>query len=644
MSTNNQARQGELSDEDSISVHSTVPSEPKDSYPLVGILAERRTKDGTEYLIKWEGYPDERCTWESEKNFQQDGTRAEWEQTQARIRTGLQQPFNVVALERRVEEWIAETKNRKARRRAKRFRLGLRLFKEQEEEEHRSLNQVAGHDLETPQVMARPRRRSRRFSGTNLSDFVDSDSNQPVSPSRKQVSRHATGVRREPQASNTVNDGSSDGTSEAEYSTEDSLMEDLHTKLCNESYEKIRKPPKGGGSIKSTENKADMYAKKSAASIAVAQAPISAHQKVLEASTATTGKASVAETQYLGKAGRGPAKLGLKSSTSSMRKGVTGAAVLKNWAAGLKPPKRAPNPSGSVTGDKASNFRNLSTKRKFEKAGRNEPAPDLDQLVFWSLKDGKTIKPENDSSAHHTPPARQVISSDVINARLMSAATDSLVGHVVGEGQSDSAAKEEDQLLWKPQARDNHACNVIGNQELQDGSTASRSRREHISHAGPSATSPSLPLISSLDQQRDNSQPHPTSSEPIKISSEPRHPPHGSLALVTPHPSLQGMLLEKLRPVLQDPDLHLNPGDDRRPDRSDLFGNFRVGPEPTMHAIGDVACRGLANPVKFLVLSIKKEPRAVHLWFQHMCTAEEYRKFFHRVGIYPYHSPQRLAC
>ena len=58
------------SDEDSISLTSTILSEPKDEYPVEAILAEEKFKGITKYLVKWEGYPENRCTWETRSNFQ----------------------------------------------------------------------------------------------------------------------------------------------------------------------------------------------------------------------------------------------------------------------------------------------------------------------------------------------------------------------------------------------------------------------------------------------------------------------------------------------------------------------------------------------------------------------------------------------
>lgn len=44
-------------DSDSVSITSTVASEPQEEYEVETILAEEEGDDGINYLIKWEGYP-----------------------------------------------------------------------------------------------------------------------------------------------------------------------------------------------------------------------------------------------------------------------------------------------------------------------------------------------------------------------------------------------------------------------------------------------------------------------------------------------------------------------------------------------------------------------------------------------------------
>ena len=59
----------EEDDDDNLSVTWTEISEPQSEYGLEKILAERQIDGERSYLVKWEGYPDERSTWEPEDSF-----------------------------------------------------------------------------------------------------------------------------------------------------------------------------------------------------------------------------------------------------------------------------------------------------------------------------------------------------------------------------------------------------------------------------------------------------------------------------------------------------------------------------------------------------------------------------------------------
>ena len=115
----------EVSDEDSVSITSTLHSEPREEYPVEGIIAEREIDGTIEYLVRWEGYPDERCTWEPESSFQTSDTLLDWKTQKMRVSRGLATPCDVDTLLDRVEKWILSSANRKSRRRSKRIRLGL---------------------------------------------------------------------------------------------------------------------------------------------------------------------------------------------------------------------------------------------------------------------------------------------------------------------------------------------------------------------------------------------------------------------------------------------------------------------------------------------------------------------------------------
>ncbi|KAI1076510.1 hypothetical protein F5B20DRAFT_555393 [Whalleya microplaca] len=89
------------------------------------VYAERPDPENpgeTQYLIKWEGFPLDQCTWEPLKNFG-PGLLLQWEETKKEIAAGNQKAFDV-------EEYNAACRaktERHMRRNAKRKRLGLPL-------------------------------------------------------------------------------------------------------------------------------------------------------------------------------------------------------------------------------------------------------------------------------------------------------------------------------------------------------------------------------------------------------------------------------------------------------------------------------------------------------------------------------------
>lgn len=121
----------EMSDDDSsdekISITSTAASEQRETYPLEGIWAERNNDGVMEYLVKWEGYPEEENTWETHESFQdeEDKTFQDWEEQKMRVSRGYIKPFDVDAWEERLLQWQEATQKRKMRRRNKRIRMGL---------------------------------------------------------------------------------------------------------------------------------------------------------------------------------------------------------------------------------------------------------------------------------------------------------------------------------------------------------------------------------------------------------------------------------------------------------------------------------------------------------------------------------------
>lgn len=174
-------------DADTVSITSTVLSEQKDEYPLEAILAEEKFKGVTKYLVKWEGYPEHRCTWETRSNFQdgEDSTFHEWETQKMRVSRGFAKPFDIPAFQERLEKWLAGVEERKLRRRLKRQRMGLPVSPiksegeddtndsqaEEEEEEDKPgiIRRRSGSKHKTPSI-------SRSSDDSDDSEAMDTDS------------------------------------------------------------------------------------------------------------------------------------------------------------------------------------------------------------------------------------------------------------------------------------------------------------------------------------------------------------------------------------------------------------------------------------------------------------------------------------
>ena len=114
-------------DDDDVSVTSTVPSEPESEHEVETILTERTLGDEGEtlYLVKWAGYPIERCTWEPAESFSGQETFEDWDRKKEAIADGKRPAFDLERWERHLTAVEAAREQRKRRREAKRKGLGV---------------------------------------------------------------------------------------------------------------------------------------------------------------------------------------------------------------------------------------------------------------------------------------------------------------------------------------------------------------------------------------------------------------------------------------------------------------------------------------------------------------------------------------
>ncbi|CAJ2510711.1 Uu.00g063360.m01.CDS01 [Anthostomella pinea] len=120
----------EVQDDDDVSITSTDHEgnggrdEDRD-WVVDDLLAERPHPDipgQMQYLIKWEGFPIDECTWEPEDNLG-PGLLPQWEETKKEIEAGKRTPYDINIYN---AACMAKTE-RHMRRNAKRKRLGLPL-------------------------------------------------------------------------------------------------------------------------------------------------------------------------------------------------------------------------------------------------------------------------------------------------------------------------------------------------------------------------------------------------------------------------------------------------------------------------------------------------------------------------------------
>ncbi|KAI0426985.1 hypothetical protein F5Y09DRAFT_317387 [Xylaria sp. FL1042] len=122
-----QQQDSEDEDEDDLSITSTNPGEndTEKEWEVDDILAERPHPDNPNaslYLIKWEGFKLEDCTWEPLEHLG-DGLLQKWEEHQTEIGAGKREMFDLALFDRA----CAGRTERHRRRNAKRRRLGLPL-------------------------------------------------------------------------------------------------------------------------------------------------------------------------------------------------------------------------------------------------------------------------------------------------------------------------------------------------------------------------------------------------------------------------------------------------------------------------------------------------------------------------------------
>ena len=129
-------------DLDTVSLTSTVESEPQEQYDINKILAQWVIDGEIEYLVSWKGYEEHRNTWEPPSSFNDSKTVRNWQR-----RRRDSSPFDVKAWEDRQTVLWNDRNRRKKARKMKRREAGLDVSSSDEswnqnftDNEHTTLN------------------------------------------------------------------------------------------------------------------------------------------------------------------------------------------------------------------------------------------------------------------------------------------------------------------------------------------------------------------------------------------------------------------------------------------------------------------------------------------------------------------------
>ena len=777
----------EISDEDSISLTSTVSSvkEENNEYVVEGILAERDDDGITKYLARWEGYPDERCTWEIRSHFT-DVTLLDWETQKMRVARGYAEPYDVEALLDRVKAWISAAKQRKSRRRAKRLRLGLPVAPIEETvsdgddsyEEVEALSSDEEDEQESPASEISTESKSVTVSDSrrqSSSKENQSSSSRPTAPvakmARNQTKEEISGNLNDAPGAQAAGlnrtqgpgkaptavmfrpqkrDSDSVGSKSLSVSSDTSPTEISFGQARNGKRDQaVGLPKKGSGAAKSspTKSKVGIDGRGSlsknhspeteqASKLSSASSPkhaLSARRRSSLADTdslrklrkeppppspvspaiqnprrgslpqpsskstiksartprkstkGSPGNLTGTKQTQIGSGSRGPARLSLfqskSSAISSKKVGVSGAAVLSNW--NKAPKRRKSNAFQPGSSDKPSH--KFSTVRKYEKRGRNEPAPNIDMLTFMDLKSGGVAKKSSSVIPKINPPKTPY---QLIQEGLKA---DANASSLIRSTDKPSAAPSRDnksRLTDLPKLTTGQSANseIAGLNSTPVDPTPAPALEEPT---GPSRNVKKQILSVSqdhLEQQLTFRQPvpNPISTEEVGISealpTEDTPPAHDALvfptaprnerdlpnahqgsntsaplqdkAAFTAQPaawSKAGTFYSRsYTPTQTSLKIPYGPTTLAQRNRvteaqmelmhsgveNDVLGNILI--EQDSKDLGDLRFRGMDRAARQLFLTIKVPPRQVHVICKNICTVGEYQEFYRGVGVFSY--------
>jgi len=635
-----------MSDDD-VSITSSALSEMQDRYFLEKILAERTTSDGRQWLVQWDGYPEERSTWEPRSSFTSDQPLDDWQAQKMRIARGYDKPYDVAAFEKRVSAIEKARAIRKAKRRAKRIRLGLPVSPDSDELESSDEAEESDDEM-LPDRPTLSRQGSLRRIDKFLNDFVIDDDQFARSGSPKKAMTNKT--PNSPKSASEIGDQLSD----------DSLVEDLRAKEFNKTHKRLKKKHKARGEFltgKSPEppsrqlpqvgpQRRQSQPSKQVPPSGTDRRQLQPSKKIPPAgldrrqsmptfsSSKYSGTMNRATGQLKGAVGTGPKRYAKKQPKYQGKPKVQGAAIMGNWDASVKPRKRTAVVPGLVPSSEAKPFGKLSIQRRYEKAGRNEPAPNPEKLVFINPKKDKAVLQPITIPKRNTSPVKtaweiyqerlkneNVDFSNVENPSAAELQVDEDVPMVIDSG---GALYVTDAALQPVSSTDSKQLVETG-PSVQPTQTTEHQSQDVRLEADTSSYRPDVlsePTPNSVTESSRKSSVSFHSTKPGDVSMhsryENRHENDGSFSGLGPKPGVS---------VPSGPRSTQESGSD--PDARPLLATMRIG--YSRHKVGNVRLKGLDWHYKTMLLRTKIEGQ-LEVWCKVSCRAIDYRRYHHEVG------------
>lgn len=362
------------SDEDSVATDTTAQSEEQATYNVERVLSEEwdSDEDRMTYLIKWEGYPLHRATWEPEENLQDSVIMEEWEKAKSRIKAGLEVPFDTEEYNAAYEYHEQQKEERAKRREAKKRRR-----------RRQNLLPSSAESSDVPLAVKSSAKKKKSQNG------------QPVAPKKgvaqkiehKKKRGHAT--LPSDSESESFDDDGEDGDSESEA---DSLFEELGGR--DESPRAAKSPPASSTGVRKSPRKAIAQASvlKETARVPPARPifPTHARKSAPGPGPAAPGPSMTAKSTAAATARR--------TGKSSVKQVGSNVFANPDWGAQKKGRQR-PRVTGETPKDSFDpKFRNLSQQNRFQKYSKNEKAPSFEALkgLIVDPKTGKTISRDSE--------------------------------------------------------------------------------------------------------------------------------------------------------------------------------------------------------------------------------------------------------